>query len=132
MDTLEINSNQSQDNFWIKVMRILNSNEMENQERKDSLSGPLRHVINKCEMMWIWSLLVNLMSLYCDNHARISISRTLIFHEVTKHVDMGRHIIEKLLDGAYHNSTHLHAATRKHNSKEYYNNRGMLNIYAPT
>lgn len=58
-----------------------------------------------CESIWIKTLLDELgfnvtppVSLYCDNQTAFHIANNPVFHERTKHIEMGRHLVrEKLL-----------------------------------
>ncbi|KAM2530096.1 hypothetical protein PS1_027998 [Malus domestica] len=53
-----------------------------------------------CELIWLKSLLSELeftsmtfMSLYCDNQATMHIASNPVFHERTKHIEVGCHYI---------------------------------------
>ena len=60
-----------------------------------------------CELIWLKHLLQELrfgndeqMKLICDNQAALHISSNLVFHEMTKHIEVDSHfIIEKIALG---------------------------------
>ena len=60
-----------------------------------------------CELIWLKQLLQELrfgkdeqMTLVCDNQASLHIASNPVFHEMTKHIEMGYHFIrEKIASG---------------------------------
>ena len=60
-----------------------------------------------CELIWLKQLLLELrfgkdgqMTLVCDNQAALHIASNLVFHEMTKHIEVDCHFIrEKLASG---------------------------------
>ena len=65
-------------------------------------------VLGIWELLWLKSLLKklkvednNLMKLYCDNKAVISIAHNFITHGRTKHVEVNQHLIKKKIGGGW-------------------------------
>ena len=57
-----------------------------------------------CELIWLKHLLKELrfgkdeqMKLICDNQAALHISSNLVFHEMTKHIEVDCHLSERRL-----------------------------------
>ena len=102
-----------------------------------------------CEIIWVKKILEELklsgkdmLSLYCDNKAAISIAQNPVQHDRTKHIEIDRHFIkEKVTDGVlrllYITSEEQQADvfTKALSNKIYHTlvcKLGMCDIYAPT
>ena len=106
-------------------------------------------VLGICEGIWIQRLLnelkmINnqLVKLFCDDQAAISIAKNPIHHDRTKHVEMDRHFILEKIEKAvvqpiYISTRHqtadiLFNALSRPKFEELSSKLGMYNLYNPT
>ena len=57
-----------------------------------------------CEVVWLKKLLFDLFDLqlvatciYCDNHSCVKLSKNLVFHDKSKHIEIKYHYIKDMV-----------------------------------
>ena len=55
-----------------------------------------------CELTWLWYLLhelcvpyEQLATLFCDNQAAMYIAENLVYHDITKHIELDCHTVHE-------------------------------------